>query len=293
MTEEYKHVEGFPFWKGHLDKVMNNDDNTYNAFCTTIIREDTIDYEAYRKICSSFAKSIGYVYSEELNTRNLHTPSNMNMCQNRINNMNDTVFKDVQFLHNLFFNLEEFEKNYSKIHLDKCTYAKKCFTSYNTRINECIPEHSSQFCEKLAAFRKKYEKNMSITTYIGAPKKLQPFDEKSTADERSDRREDGTFTLVAGDLQGEGTPGSDFTNSLSSGFTLPVTIIIGIVSILVLFFKFTPLGTYARSLLQRKKGKFKNAQEEYDYYTFLNTDNSKKNSSNTEYNLAYHSEINS
>ncbi|KMZ95769.1 hypothetical protein PVMG_06155 [Plasmodium vivax Mauritania I] len=256
---------------------MNNDDNTYNAFCTTIIREDTIDYEAYRKICSSFAKSIGYVYSEgyadysedninevcaylnywlnnelrkietpsknalefykKLKTSGSHNPLNMDICETRITNMDDTVFTNVEFLHNLFFNLHEYRNNFRKGDSVICAYAKKFSILYNKRKNECRTENSSPFCKKLTKFRETYDETMSTTKCNRVPKNIQSFDDKTIADILTQMGEDGTSMSVARDMQDAATPGSNFPNSLSSRFTLPVTIIFGIVSIFILFCK--------------------------------------------------------
>ncbi|KMZ94042.1 hypothetical protein PVMG_02268 [Plasmodium vivax Mauritania I] len=241
------------------------------------MRENINHHQDYRNICLSLAKSIRHIEREsdinssednikqvcaylnywlnnelrkietpskkalefykKLKTSGSHNPLNMDICETRITNMDDTVFTNVEFLHNLFFNLHEYRNNFRKGDSVICAYAKKFSILYNKRKNECRTENSSPFCEKLTKFRETYNVTMPTTKCNRVPKDIKSFDDKHIADALTEIMEDGSSIAVTHDTQGEGTTGSIFPNSLFSGFTLPATIIFGIVSIFILFCK--------------------------------------------------------
>ncbi|SCA82203.1 VIR protein [Plasmodium vivax] len=240
---EYNHVEDFPFWKGRLDEVMDSDKHSYDDFCNQIIKEGTNDHQDYRKLCLYLAKSIGHIngdpdikynvdninevcaylnywlnneigkfetpitnaieFYKKLKTSESHNPLNIDICETRITNMDDTVFTNVEFLHNLFFNLHEYRNNFRKGDSVICTYAKEISALYKEPKNECITENSSPFCKKLNEFIIEYNSTMSKTTCEGVPKKLQPFDEKPIPRQRSDERGDGASRSSIQDMQDE------------------------------------------------------------------------------------------
>ncbi|KMZ89374.1 hypothetical protein PVBG_06179 [Plasmodium vivax Brazil I] len=240
-------------------------DQPYINLCEYSQTDYPVNYQDYKKICLSFAKSIKYIVSEnafshnkdslkeicsylnywlnrelrnakkpnmdakefynKLNAHGLSGNFHINKCHDNIKNIYDPVFADLQYLYKLFSSINLYRTSYSIHHKWDCNAANECFTLYDERVSECDMKDNTSFCKKLKEFHSMYNKTMGTNTCQGVPTSLGPFGKKT---EHVANRQ-GSLTA------NQETPHDNYYKKLISNAQTPFISSVGVISTFVLF----------------------------------------------------------
>ncbi|CAI7718377.1 PIR protein [Plasmodium vivax] len=322
MAEDpIKHVDAFIIWKKELEKFLEKDDKPYNNLCEYSPTGYPDNYEAYKKICLYFAKSIKYIVSDKYISQNnnnlkeicsylnywlnselrkvkkpqMYTNvyySNLNKhsssgkfhikkCHEHIKEMEDSDFEDLQYLYNLFLNINLYQTSYPMYRTWDCDAANECYKSYNERVSDCEKQDNTSFCEKLKEFHSTYNDTMRYQMCQGVPTSLGTFGQKSEPGALSKESEPGDNRKGSHTTLQESPHDNDIKTLISNAQT-PFISSVGVISTF-----FTPIGTHMRQLFKRNKTEFTNMDKENNAYSILNSDYEQKNSETDTYNITY------
>ncbi|SBS94766.1 PIR Superfamily Protein [Plasmodium ovale curtisi] len=165
--EKYYNISsGYLSYKSEIDSYLDDSHSNYNAYCKTIIHlslENNLDYirpcVAFLKYTDNLKRRVTpfentmpceyvniwlkeqikkisnakYNASEFFKTLNSHDLSKSfvnGLCEKEINDIDDSLYNNFQFLHNLYYNLNKYENIAITDDLDNCVAANQCAESY-------------------------------------------------------------------------------------------------------------------------------------------------------------------
>ncbi|SBT01040.1 PIR Superfamily Protein [Plasmodium ovale curtisi] len=184
------------------------------------------------------------------------------MCVYDIYYLNDDRFKKTEELYDLYYQYHVFIAYKDNENSIACVYAKSCVEKYNDMISKYTYYDSGNLLSELESTKNIFEENGLLTIknceYPIPPLKPLP-------------------------------PKVNLSLSLSSLVPIPfLAAIVGILPILLLVYKFTPLGPLLHKLIKNNRTILNNFEEEnHELMQFIQRNN--KNSENRPYTIAYNS----
>ncbi|SBT74303.1 Plasmodium vivax Vir protein, putative [Plasmodium ovale] len=209
-------------------------------------------------------------------TEKINSNLNITGCSLNLRKIKNEEFDNLKTLYELY---NHFYKMNGKIKTTPtsntcehyCTHQKNCINVYNTNIEKCFNNRNSKFCKELQNFSDKFisDNTCNPCQDIDKLKPLPPRVESDTvfSDGPAPAREINQHTLQS-ELHS--------TNNEKS----------------IIIPTFTPLGTWLRLRIQRKKIVSDNICEE-TFNEFTNSEYNQFNYQNSEFNIQYHSVLNS
>ncbi|SBT85584.1 PIR protein [Plasmodium malariae] len=172
-----------------------------------------------------------------------------NICAQELKVIDSNVLAKLTELYNLYENFNNFNIEKDQITMN-CESARKCYEFYNKHYKDCDESNNDDFCEELKNFKEVYEDTMSnVTSCPDVPQQLPP------------KKRD--FVIL-----------SSLTTAvvLLASFTL------------FFLYKFTPIKSFLRNRLQKKKISELREVEEKTIESIKNT----YNEANINYEGSYH-----
>ncbi|SBT56839.1 PIR Superfamily Protein [Plasmodium ovale wallikeri] len=227
--------------------------------------------------------------------KNLRAQNNENdnfrKLNSKIYDIKEDELEDMNTLYTLYKKYNEINKTIKKSNSNKeviIEYAKECASKYTTVKRKCSGE-STIFCKKLTNFKKKYEEIDLCKYHLvnWTKSKLPPL----TDDEGTSLKE---CSPTANQIGGEASHPSmelpdtveDPLNIDTQSITIGVVVTLGIPSIFFILYKFTSIGTWMRTLMNKNEKLFENLDEKM--YHFSQTyELEHTNSENSSYNIEY------
>ncbi|SBS80889.1 PIR Superfamily Protein [Plasmodium ovale curtisi] len=299
----YNTVDVYLSHKGILDTYANDSHSNYKIYCENIIKTNLNNNLDYMKACIAFLKhsdiskdkdafsymnipcghlniwlkeqiknipNYKYDVLEFYNTLKSHEfskPFINDLCDGEINNIDDSLYTDFQFLYNLHYNLNIYRNIFDYNDLTKCDSVTACKTSYESKINNCLTPKSSPLCKGLKSFKEQYNNEMQIKGKCpNIEKKYLSYPEQENRKEQLERTEDeGSIQLISA------PQGEDLSEVHPSGYN-----------------SFTPLGSFLSPCIRGKTKGWCNNYEN-DAHLLHNPENGKTDTQNIWYNIQYHS----
>ncbi|SBS92424.1 PIR Superfamily Protein [Plasmodium ovale curtisi] len=229
--------------------------------------------------------------------KNLRSKNNENAnfrkLSGKIYDIKENEFKDMNTLYTLYKKYNEINKTINNGNSNKegiIEYAKDCASKYTTVKRKCSGE-STSFCKTLTNFKKKYEEIDLCKYHLVNWKKskLPPL----TDDEDTSLKE---CSPTANPIGGESShtrmelPDTveDPLNIGTQNITIGVVGTLGIPCIFFILYKFTSIGTWMRTLMNKNEKLFENLDEKMNHFSHT-YELEHINSENSSYNIAYNS----
>ncbi|SBT73245.1 PIR protein [Plasmodium ovale] len=275
--EYYKLADGYMSYKNELDSYLNDSHSHYNSYCKAIITSVLGNNLGYIQTCVAFLKYSDnlkqdefllkdnvpceyfniwfkeqlrnipnniYDVSEFYNILNSHHQSKQfvnDLCVGKIKDIDDSLFKNFQFLHNLYYNLNIYQ-SISEEHdeLSYCNSATKCRESYETEVSNCTSTNPSLLCKELMKFKEQYNSEMQIKEKCpNIEKKILSYPgHEDTAQQLESRDSQSAFqTRSASRGEDSREVGSSEPNSIHDSIVIPVSVILLISFLFLIFYK--------------------------------------------------------
>lgn len=116
--------------------------------------------EQIKKI--SNAKYNASEFFKTLNSHDLSKSFVNGLCEKEINDIDDSLYNNFQFLHNLYYNLNKYENIAITDDLDNCVAANQCAESYESKVSICKLSNPSPFCKQLIKFKEQYNRDLEF-----------------------------------------------------------------------------------------------------------------------------------
>ncbi|VUZ99648.1 PIR protein, partial [Plasmodium vivax] len=221
----------------------------------------------------------------------------LNKCESDIKVIEVSVLEKVKELSNIYYEFDKYLKVINKNETTDCQGLPNIVQLYLNDENRCKGA-MDKFCNAVEKFKNYYHLKISEAKCKNAVYTLESplsldhnkhlsFEEGQKREDRAEELEEGSRGQVMSDF----TPNQeDFPEMGQSKSTITTasSIILVMSSASFILYKFTPLGTWLRPLVQRKN---KKTISMYDEALRFNNNSSfqTNNSGNAEFNLQYHS----
>ncbi|SBT57353.1 PIR Superfamily Protein [Plasmodium ovale wallikeri] len=317
--EEYYNMAGdYLPYKGMLDTYANSSYSFYETYCDDVISKKLNKNSGYMKPCLALLKysytvkdegSIfhitipcnylniwlkdqikiipGYIFDvlefyNILNSHNLCKSVVNGLCNGKISNIDDGFFNNFQILLTLYDNLNKYRNNLFDNDLSKCEYLDICADSYEEQVKVCNSNNPSPFCNELKKFKEQYNRDMkSEHDCKELKKKILLFPGEVHTEGQLERRDEASPAPRMEELRGEG---ASEPNSIHYSIIIPVSIILLVPFLFLIFYKFTPLGSFLSPWIREKKKQWYNNYE-HDDHLLHDTENEEIDLQNTRYNI--------
>ncbi|SBT84327.1 PIR protein [Plasmodium ovale] len=233
-----------------------------------------------------------------------------NLCSSKIKYMNFDKYKKMDEIYKIYKSYKYYKiykSHNSNVQL-ACLRANSCATEYNKILSSHTKIDDTKLCKVLEDFKKEFELNALLPKGQCKPEIpiLYSYQDKCI---NLGRQENGADTFSK--LQGHGEPGErkgesaqtksqELDTSAEDGSTspsyfdatLPITLFssgIGVIFILLSFYKFTPLGHLLKHHIQRFNGVSKNSDDPLYEIHQNSSEYHDRNLEYNEYNILYNS----
>ncbi|SBS91090.1 PIR Superfamily Protein [Plasmodium ovale curtisi] len=276
-----------PEIKSVCDSIFSNQQNSnFNSICKTLL-----SYFQLCKVTGSLSNPDGYCgyanywlngkVRKEKGESDSDTPMLFNVlndsltwdtdrskCKNYIYNIGDDVYKKMNILFTYYSNYNNFLM-YKNTNPDfSCTHARKCAKIYEENIVNCSI-FEDEFCKKLKAFRGILMKHLvSLRMCADEQNIILSVDKKMTESTSKNQREESSQAT---------------TISVSSFGTM-----MGVSLLSLFLYKVTPLGSWLSPRIGNLKKTLNIVDNEENESLFHYSESTLSNSTNEDYNIAYH-----
>ncbi|SBT55491.1 PIR Superfamily Protein [Plasmodium ovale wallikeri] len=230
-----------------------------------------------------------------------------NICEDEINDIGAEKYEKSEKLYNMYDKCEFFISNERPT--SSCSYATLCATAYNRIISDYPNIDDIQFCKALKDFKLVLKMSESTPTRNCNSNISESLLHSYECDQLLEKSAQVTETLsqqteMLGTKEVSGRPSDpqrdemeeiSEVNSISPNSfdaTLPITLFssgIGVLSILLSFYKFTPIGHWLRLRTKGFKGISEHLGAEEYQMQQQNSEYDERNVEYNQYNIAYNS----
>ncbi|SBT55745.1 PIR Superfamily Protein [Plasmodium ovale wallikeri] len=149
-------------------------------------------------------------------------------------------------------------------------------------VKVCNSNNPSPFCNELKKFKEQYNRDMkSEHDCKELKKKILLFPGEVHTEGQLERRDEASPAPRMEELRGEG---ASEPNSIHYSIIIPVSIILLVPFLFLIFYKFTPLGSFLSPWIREKKKQWYNNYE-HDDHLLHDTENEEIDLQNTRYNI--------
>ncbi|SBT54838.1 PIR Superfamily Protein [Plasmodium ovale wallikeri] len=327
--EYYAIVSQLQGYKHDINNIMNTSFESIDHLCNNIINEEFDKNKNYINPCIGFIKYSHYLTPEDGNTEDrvqdcrglnywlkgeikdvsgkkyntlefynilkskikedLYT---INICQNEIKVINDSLFQNLQNISDLYANLNEYSTKYIVNDRTRCDKANSCVTTYDRIITPCNSQSNSAMCNSLKRFKNEY--NMSLEHENNCPglktTLTYPEMEKTIVKRPSETVTHGV--LDKNSMQHvEEESGTVSPGLTSSTFNIIITVFVSLALFKILFilYKFTTFRSLINNPVKSMKNMLRNKNEEKNEFSVFEQESANTNFVERRYSIAYNS----